>query len=201
VRVLRQPARAQQTGHERLRLFSESSLDARAELHRGLRVRPRPRLPQRRQLARRIIDRQHAQRSAGAGAETHSVALFGDNQHEPRHQPLRLRRGGREHPWQVRGQKLDEREVVRLEVHGPIGRFLANDLSGHESQDRARPADLDRGDDLGGAYSHCGLDSSERRSRHSVFVGWAGERARQAASHPRQEGQYGGVTHLSSSRA
>ena len=88
--------------------------------------------------SRRRADLEHRQRAVRLPIEPHAVAAAHDDEHEPRTQPLALRRRGREQPRQLRARELDRRHVAGLEARRAGPRLRARDLAALEAGDVAR---------------------------------------------------------------
>ena len=168
-----------------------------------LRVRPRPRLREVRQLAGRVVEFQHRERAAGLQAGR--VAAPDRHQHEPRPQPRpgRAGGGGREQPREVRARELDLGHVAGLEAGGARRRVAADDLRGVHARDVARPVQAHgRRHVAGGVEVHRHGQRHARGQRGRGLVR-GDDRAADAALHPGQErvGGERGRGHAASRRA
>ena len=155
-----------------------------------LRMRPRPRLVQVRQLPRGVADAEHREPGA-VGGERVALAILDHHQHEPRDQPLAARPSRSEEPRQVRGPKLDAREHVGRVVCGPVGRVDADHLAGREPHHRARPAHRHRVGFLLAGRDHRHVDARHGAAGDARAVGLVADRPRQTSADVGQVAQVG----------
>jgi len=151
VRALRlQAAWAQQARQGQFRPAAVQRVGRAVAAAGDLRVRPRPRLGQVRQLVVRVGRGQAQPRQRPARIDIELRDLPRDhNQRQPRADPGAVRLGA-EQPRQLRGVELHQGEVVRLEVAGARRRLPADDLPTVEAHDVAGPVQVQRpGDVLG----------------------------------------------------